>query len=252
MVKSNIITGRTMKNILLNNKKVNLMEKKIYLLTGSKGGVGKSLAAFMLAEKYKEAIVLDLDDATTTSMKQLAYRNPVKVSFLDPSTKRIDRGAFNGFFESIAEAKKKLFIADLGASVAEQLPKYFSMTGIDVIVDVLKASNIQLQIVCIVGGGNVFKATMEYLAELVDSTNGSLSIIVAHNGFFPLSQEQRTSLHEFVTEHKLRLTSFDLIKDKGEIAMRTVENVLKDGNGIAGLSPFTSIYFRKPIEELNL
>jgi hypothetical protein len=34
--------------------------------------------------------------------------------------------------------------------------------------------------------------------------------------------------------------------------MRTVENVLKDGRGVMGLSPFTSIYFKKPIEELNL
>jgi hypothetical protein len=43
-----------------------------------------------------------------------------------------------------------------------------------------------------------------------------------------------------------------LVKDKGEIAMRTVENVLKNGRGVMGLSPFTSIYFKKPIEELNL
>lgn len=228
------------------------MKKKIHFITQAKGGSGKSVLAFMLAEKYKEAALLDLDDATTTTMKQLAYRKPVKVSFLDPTTKRIDRGAFNGLFESVIEANKELFIADLGASVAEQLPKYFSMNGIDVIKKVLEESNIQLQIACIVGGGNIFKATMEYLAELVESTKGSLEVIVAQNGFYPCSQEQQTILLDYIHENKLSSICFDLVKDKGEIAMRTVENVLKDGKGITGLSPFASIYFKKPIEELNL
>ena len=228
------------------------MNKKIYFITQAKGGAGKSVLAFMLAEKYKEAIILDLDDATTTSIKQLAYRKPIRVSFLDQVTKRIDRGAFNGLFESVIEANKELFIADLGASVAEQLPKYFSMNGVDLITGVLDASNIELRIVCVVGGGNIFKATMEYLAELVESTNGYLDITVAHNGFYPCSEEQQRVLVDFVNENSLTLTNFDLVKDKGEIAMRTVENVLKNGKGTNGLSPFAAIYFKKPIEELNL
>lgn len=228
------------------------MTKKIHFITQAKGGSGKSVLAFMLAEKYREAVILDLDDATTTTMKQLAYRNPVKVSFLDPTTKRIDRGAFNGLFESVIEADRELFIADLGASVAEQLPKYFSMNGTDTIMDILGQSDIQLQLVCVVGGGNIFKATMEYLVELVDSTNGHIEITVALNGFYPCSQEQKAALLDYVEDNNLTLINFDLVKDKGETALRTVENVLKDGNGVAGLSPFTSIYFKKPIQELNL
>ena len=170
------------------------MKKKIYFITQAKGGSGKSVLAFMLAEKYKEAVILDLDDATTTTVKQLAYRKPIRVSFLDPTTKRIDRGAFNGLFESVIEANRELFIADLGASVAEQLPKYFSMNGVDVIMDILLKSDIQLQLVCVVGGGNIFKATMEYLDELVESTKGFLEITVAMNGFYPCSSEQKTVL----------------------------------------------------------
>jgi hypothetical protein len=228
------------------------MNKKIYFITQAKGGAGKSVLAFMLAEKYKEAVILDLDDATTTTIKQLAYREPIKVSFLDPTTKRIDRGAFNGLFESVVAANKELFIADLGASVAEQLPKYFAMNGVDVIMEVLHASNIQLQIVCVIGGGNIFKATMEHLDELIQSTSRQLDITIAHNGFYPCSEEQQAMLLDYGHENELSLIAFDLVKDKGEIAMRTVENVLKNGRGVTGLSPFTSIYFKKPIEELNL
>jgi hypothetical protein len=228
------------------------MIKKIQFITQAKGGSGKSVLTFMLAEKYHDAILLDLDDATTTTIKQLAYRNPIHISFLDPLTKRIDRGAFNGLFESVAETNCELYIADLGASVAEQLPKYFTVNGIDVITEVLRYSNIQLQIICIVGGGNIFKATMEYLEELVESIKGKLEIVVAHNGFFPCSAEQQSVLVDYTNLHKLPIIYFDLVKDKGETALKTVENVLKDGKGITGLSPFTSIYFKKPIEDLNL
>src|SRR5258706_304491 len=228
------------------------MKKKIQFITQAKGGSGKSVLAFMLAEKHKDAIILDLDDATTTTMKQLAYREPIKVTFLDYETKRIDRSAFNSLFESVVEADRELFIADLGASVAEQLPKYFSVNGIEVITEVLNKSDIQLQVICVVGGGNIFKATMEYLVELVDSVNGRLEIIVAHNGYYPCAPDQSAALNGYVDSINLPLINFDLVKDKGEIAMRTVENVLKDGKGTSGLSPFTSIYFRKPIEGLNL
>lgn len=228
------------------------MTKKIHFITQAKGGSGKSVLAFMLAEKYREAAILDLDDATTTTMKQLAYRKPVKVSFLDLLTKRIDRGAFNGLFESVIEANKELFIADLGASVAEQLPKYFALNGIEVISEILLTNQIALQITCVVGGGNIFKATMEYLDELVWATQGFLEITVALNGFYPCSPEQETMLLSYCSQHNLRLINFDLVKDKGEIALRTVENVLKDGKGISALGPFAAIYFKKPIEELNL
>jgi hypothetical protein len=145
-----------------------------------------------------------------------------------------------------------LYIADLGASVAEQLPKYFSMNGVQAIKEILDVIDIELQLICVVGGGNIFKATMEYLAELVDSVTARLKVIVAVNGFYSLSPEQETALQQYVLCHSLTLTNFDLVKDKGEIAMRTVENVLKSGKGTAGLSPFTSIYFKRPIEELNL
>src|SRR5258708_15888620 len=107
------------------------MKKKIQFITQAKGGSGKSVLAFMLAEKHKDAVILDLDDATTTTMKQLAYREPIKVTFLDYETKRIDRSAFNSLFDSVVEADRELFIAVLGAMVAGQPPTSFSVYGID-------------------------------------------------------------------------------------------------------------------------
>jgi hypothetical protein len=228
------------------------MKNKALFITQAKGGSGKSVLAFMLAEKYKHAKILDLDDATTTSIKQLAYRNPIKVSFLDETTKRIDRGAFNQLFESIANSNAELFIVDLGASVAEQLPKYFSVTGIEAIAELLRSSEIDLQLICVVGGGNIFKATMEYLSELVDSTKGQFQIVVAANGLHPMSSVQGDILNTYVANNRLTLQQFDIAVDKGEHAMRTIENVLQKGNGLEGLNPFQLVYFMKGMENLNI
>ena len=227
------------------------MKKKIHFITQAKGGSGKSVLAFMLAEKYRDAIILDLDDATTTTMKQLAYRRPYQVSFLDPESKRIDRGAFNGLFDSVAKEKGELFIADLGASVAEQLPKYFSKNSIERICKLLATYNIQLHLVCVVGGGNIFKATMEYLVELVDSTKSYLEITVAANSYYPCLPEQKDTLYSYIQENKLALIHFNLVDDMGETARKIVENVLQDGKGTAGVTGFNSIYFTS-IAELNL
>ena len=228
------------------------MRKKVLFITQAKGGSGKSVLAFMLAEKYKHAIILDLDDATTTSMKQLAYRNPIKVSFLDETTKRIDRGAFNKLFESMDNSPVELFIADLGASVAEQLPKYFILSGIDAITDLLQLSEIDLQLICVIGGGNIFKSTMEYLTELVDSVNGHLQVTVALNGMYPCSEVQKEILTTYVRDNNLTLEYFDITYDKGENALRTIENVLQQGNGLDGLNPFKAVYFKKGMENLKL
>jgi hypothetical protein len=231
---------------------VKTKSKYVRMISGVKGGVGKSALCWLLAEKYVDATPLDLDDATATTMNQLAYRKPVKISFLDPQSKRIDRGAFNTFFESIVEAKKDLFIADLGSSVAEQLPKWIDFTGAAVIKEILQNSNVKLEIIVVVGGGNLFKATMDYLAEVIGVTKGIIEVIVAHNGLYPLTDDQKKVLLEFVKDHSLQFKSFDLLKDRGEMATRTVENVLKEGRGMAGLSPFTSIYFKRAIDELEL
>ncbi len=228
------------------------MKKKIYFITQAKGGSGKSLLAFMLAEKYPEAVILDLDDATTTSSTQLAYRNPTMVPFLDPTTKRIDRGMFMELFQSIATADHELFIADLGASVSEQLPKFFVLNRLEATLKLLLDNNIYIQLVCVIGGANIFNATMSYLVELVESTHGTIEITVAHNGMYPCSTSQQESLEDYVEKNNLSLIPFDLAEDKSERAMRNIENVLKDGQGLSNVSPFISVYFNESIKELKL
>ncbi|RAV99662.1 P-loop NTPase family protein [Pseudochryseolinea flava] len=228
------------------------MKKKIQFITQAKGGAGKSLLTFILAEKYQDAIILDLDDANRTTSKQLAYRNPTLIPFLDPTTQRIDRGTFMELFRSISTVDHELFIADLGASLSEQLPKFFVCNDLEATVKLLSDNNIQLQLVCVIGGANIFNATMSYLVELVTSVQGCIEIIAAYNGMFPCTTSQQDVLSDYVAKHKIPLIPFDLSPDKNDRAMRNIEMVLREGQGLSKVSPFITVYFDKSIKNLKL
>jgi GTPase Era involved in 16S rRNA processing len=228
------------------------MPKKIIAITQARGGAGKSTLTFMLAEKYQHAIILDADDATTATSKQLAYRNPKQVSFLDPISKRIDRNAFNSLFESVSAASKDFYITDFGASIAEQLPKYFEASNPASVREMLDQAEIELQIICVVGGGNNFKSTMGYLNELVESVQSNFKIVAAHNKHFPMSEEQKETFEMYCNDNGLDFFTYDLVNDKGELALRTAENVLQNGRGLAGLSPFKAVYFKGCLESLPI
>lgn len=226
--------------------------KRLIFVNQAKGGVGKSILTFMLAEKYPEAVILDLDDISSTTMRQLSYRNPTLVRFLDPATKRIDRNVFLALFESVSKSNHDLFVADLGASISDQLPKFFTLNKLAATVKLLHANNVHLQLVCVVGGANIFNATMTYLEELVESTKGEIEIVVAQNGMFPCVPSQQDQLVDYVNEKRIALVSFDLVEDKTERAMRNIENVLRDGQGLAQVDPFVSVYFEDSVKNLNL
>jgi hypothetical protein len=77
-------------------------------------------------------------------------------------------------------------------------------------------------------------------------------IVVAANGLHPMSSVQADILNTYVANNRLTLQHFDIAVDKGEHAMRTIENVLQKGNGLEGLNPFQLVYFMKGMENLNI
>lgn len=224
-------------------------ELLVYLLAAGKGGAGKSTLTFLLAEKFKDAFVLDSDDATKSTTFQLAYRAPYGNSFLD-SAGRIDRNAFNNMFESIANVKRGVFISDTGAAVSDQLPFYLETNGGELIAELLHGFNIRLRIICIVCGKNDFRTSMEYLEKLNNSTGGFIEVTAAHNRHFEMSDDQKNQFEDFCAANNIRTFSFDLLSDKSEISLRIASDVLKAGKGLSGLDPFKAIYFKKALQEI--
>lgn len=225
--------------------------KRIQMITGSKGGCGKSTLFFLLAEKYKEAVVLDMDDATQTTIQSLAYRNPKLVSFLNEN-KAIDRGLLNDFFEHIHLHKNNHFLCDMGASIAEQLPQYMRDISAAEFASLLQQIGIEVELVCVVGGADIFKSTMMYLADLTEAIEGHIKIVVAYNEYFLLAPEQKEQLKVFVEAHQLKLISFNISSDRNVSTQNRIKEVLKSGKGCDVASIFSKMYFINAIEKLEL
>ncbi|MDJ1470248.1 hypothetical protein [Xanthocytophaga flava] len=223
--------------------------KKLIFVTQSKGGAGKSILTFLLAEKYKEAIILDLDDATKTTSIQLKYRKPIEITFLN-SQNVIDRGMFNMFLEEITSIDNDLFICDLGASISEQLPYYLEDVA-DIIPEVLSELKIDLEIYNVVGGANIFKQTMSYLKLLHKAAKKSYNIKVYQNEYYDFQEPQEEELKSFVKKNGLELIPFTISRDKNESTQERIKQVLTSGKGIDSANIISKMYFKKAIENLK-
>lgn len=224
--------------------------KKLIFITQSKGGAGKSVLTFLLAEKYPEAAILDMDDATKTTTLQLAYRKPRQITFLN-SNKVIDRGLFNAFLEKLSTAKSTLFIADLGASISEQLPFYISDVN-EFLPSVLKELEIELEIYTIIGGANIFTQTMTYLDTLIEAVDNKFKIKIFKNDFYDFTEDQNTTLNQYSDAYQLEIIPFNISKDKNESTQLRIKEVLKSGEGIDKAGIFSKMYFQNAIKTLAI
>lgn len=228
------------------------MKKQLAVVAQAKGGSGKSVLVWLMAQKDKDAVYLDMDDGTATTMKQLKYINPKMVTFQN-AAKTIDRGMFNDFLEHIAVHEKQVFVGDMGASLSEQLPHYIMDNGADIISWGLTQLNVDMTIFCVIGGQNIFAACMTYLESLVNACNGHIAIRVAINDHFPLSELQKNEFDAFAKAVGLNDSfHFNLSKDKNLVAQQKVNDVLKDGNGLQNVGVFTKVTFHDAIKNLPL
>lgn len=225
--------------------------KRVVLINQAKGGVGKSVLAFLMAEKYPEAEILDMDDASKTTSLQLAYREPTPITFLN-SNRVIDRGLFSDFLEEVSANKPSFYIADLGASISEQLPHYFSDVA-PFLGELLPELGIQLDLYVVVGGANIYVQTMNYLQDLLHSLGDVRKVItvtVLKNEYYEFSSEQQQLFNAFVKDHKLAVHNFDISRDKNESTQLRIKEVLKSGRGINSFSSFSKFYFTNAIKQL--
>ena len=223
--------------------------KKILFNAQSKGGSGKSVLTFLLAEYYKKAIILDLDEATKTSSLQLKYRKPKEVSFMN-ADKNIDRGLFDTFMETISQAKSDFFICDLGGTTSEQLPLYFTQMG-GMLKEILTDLKIVLELNIVVSGGNNFVQTLKYLDDVVTTSKKSFKIRVFKNEYYDFTSDQSNALREYCNLQDLELIPFTISTDRNETTQNRIIQVLNSGNGTGELSGFSKLYFNQAIERLS-
>jgi cellulose biosynthesis protein BcsQ len=223
--------------------------KKLILIAQSKGGCGKSVLAYLLAVKHPDALIVDMDDATKTTSTQLAYRKPMLATFLS-STKSIDRSKFNKFLEFVAGMNYGTAICDLGASISEQLPNYLNDVH-EMLAEILAELKIDLTILVVVGGSNIFNQTMAYVSDVHKSLKGLTKVVIMKNDFFEFSPTQNKELEEYARKHNLKVFSFTLSPDINEEIQQTLKEVMKSGEGPEVQTFVTKVYFKTAAKKIT-
>lgn len=243
-----------MKTTNLVTKKNNEMKeakKKIQFVCQSKGGAGKSVFTYLAANKYPEAMIFDMDDATKTTMKQLAYRSPTSISFFN-ETESIDRGKFTAFIETVANKDfQGDYICDLGGATSQQLPTYLKFIGAGNLKEVLDSFDIELEIICIMAGGSIFSSCYNFLIELSENVNNQFKIIVALNEFMPLTKDQTDYFNQYKEIAKPTVIPFFISKDNTPTVQQRIEKVLESGKPLSEAPIFSKMYFNEGLKSFK-
>lgn len=225
-------------------------KKKLIFIAQSKGGCGKSVLAYLLGVKYKDALIVDMDDATKTTSTQMAWMKPMMATFL-ASTKAIDRSKFNKFMNFVSGMEQDMAISDLGASISEQLPNYVNDIK-EMLPDILEHLNIELTILTVVGGANIFKPTMEYVDVINNSLNGMAKVIIMKNEYFEFTDKQNKELEEYAKDKNLAIIPYTITPDTSEEVQQTIKTVMEKGEGPFIQDYITMSYFVYSAKKINV
>lgn len=242
---------KTTNSITKKNNQMKETKKKIQLVCQSKGGAGKSVFTYMAATKYPEWQIFDMDDSTTTTMKNLAFRKPVHISFLNEQ-KSIDRGKFTSFIETVS-GKDFVgnYLCDLGGSTSQQLPTYIKHIGAENLKEVLDSFDIELELICVMAGGSIFSACYNYLVDLAETVDKQFNITVALNEYLPLTTDQSKIFNTFIEATNLKVVPYYISKDNTEIVQERIESVLGSGIPLSEAPVLSRMYFKEGLKNFT-
>jgi hypothetical protein len=155
---------------------------KVEIIVQSKGGVGKSFYTYFraLSVPNENSLFIDVDSSTNTSSRQLKLIGPDRLETLSLLNKKdvIVRDTFIGYLEDISKTNFSILYFDFGAAESQQLPALFREIPM---LELCNELRLEVKFNVIIGGGGAYKASIDYLQEILSVTNGDFEIIVWAN-----------------------------------------------------------------------
>ncbi len=163
--------------------------KTVHCILQSKGGAGKSLLTWLLAQKHKDnasTVFIDLDNSTSTSSRRLGSIvgvDRIKTFHILDREKRLDREKILELFEGIAQSKKfSTTIIDFGAPESEEFLKLLTHhLEASLIKEELKALGVELHLQIVLAGRDAFPPTMDYYLNLKKANDNSFPVYALIN-----------------------------------------------------------------------
>jgi CobQ/CobB/MinD/ParA nucleotide binding domain len=162
--------------------------RKLHFVLQGKGGVGKTLAALMLAqaidEKGEPVSCIDTDPVNA-SLSSLSTMNPERVSVF--AGKKVDTRALDLFTERLL-TEDTHFVIDNGASSFVPVSQYLIENDI---AGMMVEEGREPIVHCVVTGGTGMLDTMKGLSSILEDFPSHVRIVVWLNEFFgPIANAQ--------------------------------------------------------------
>lgn len=163
--------------------------KQVNLILQSKGGVGKSLLTWFLANRYstdENVLFMDVDDSTRTSSSRLAsiLSSPERSMFYPilNEQKKLEREYFLGLFERISKLEAEVIFLDFGAPESEEFRKLlaYEISAEDLAIE-LADMGILLRLYIVMAGRDAFESCSKFLLSIRSTVGIHLEVKVLLN-----------------------------------------------------------------------
>ncbi len=158
--------------------------RTLHFIIQAKGGVGKSLLTYLIAQSQKDnpnSYFVDLDGSTHTSTRQLQFLDQERVEAVNllNNSDVLIRDLLIQYLESLAKTHFTDVYLDFGAPESEQFPALISK---DLpFSDFLSAIGFAAQFHVVVAGAGSYMASVSYLSKMVSVINNQFPIVVWKN-----------------------------------------------------------------------
>jgi CobQ/CobB/MinD/ParA nucleotide binding domain len=162
--------------------------KKVHLILQSKGGVGKSLLTYFLANLFaddSDVLFCDVDESTKTSSERLISILPKERNLYFPilnGDKNFDRELFFQLFEKISKSSYNKIFVDFGAPESQEFRKLleFEIDAKTLFV-ALRDLGIELILLVVIAGGDSYKTSYNYYQSLEELIGNALYLKAVMN-----------------------------------------------------------------------
>ncbi|MET3129159.1 hypothetical protein ABID42_004281 [Arcicella rosea] len=230
--------------------------KQINLILQAKGGVGKSLFTWFVAqaEKDKKTSFIDLDESTKTTANRLESvvgKNRIRHVDILNDYKRLEREKIIALFESLSKVQSPTIFIDFGAAESEEFKKLLEFDiPAYILKEELSQMEIDLRFYIIMAGRDAFVACYSYYEKLK-------LLIETHFQMIVLINEGTFSDAETITLVKQNFIGTEVMfKGFGNLGNaesgKDVIKILTEGKGEDALNLMGKITFRKVLEQVKL
>lgn len=210
------------------------MKKRVIFIAQSKGGVGKSVYTYnvanLLRKNKQKAFYFDMDNETNTSRDQLQFVNVIPYNLINAETKNLDRSKLNDFLDDLLEKEGEvLAVCDLGATSSEQFLQYLKSKPGKGLMQLYKES-IDFEIHCVLMGKNPYPACANYCEELFSAAQGLADLYICKNNYYSFDEVQLKDIEDLKSTHGANEITFSIIEDNATTALETVKQCMSNGN----------------------